>query len=82
MTRDEKRRIAVGFHTIYDEPSDFPNHIVLRVHWIFPNGSTVIDSIGCLYDTVGEAMIECREAGLYWLGRYPDDEPQIVGVFI
>jgi hypothetical protein len=66
---------------VFANPLDFPRHCVVRVQWASRTGVTAAP-IGCLYDTVDEAMAECAARGLAWIGRYPEDEPQIVGVWV
>lgn len=63
---------------------DFPGKVVVRQQWAVPRPPTysVVSPIGCLYDTVQEAIADCQRLGLTWIGRYEDDDPVILGAFI
>lgn len=63
---------------IYDHPSDFPEHVVVRKQYALRTGDVLPASIGCLYDYLEEARADLMPLGLYCLIRHPDDDPAIV----
>lgn len=62
-------------YTVYEHPTDFPEHYVVRVLTIVPR-RVVIDPIGCLCDTLAEARTQIPW-GMVNVGRDPTDDPAI-----
>jgi len=62
--------------TIYESPKDFPGKFVVRKHIILP-GKTFPTGEYALFDSLEEARDAIPE-GCANLGRYAEDEPQIV----
>ena len=62
--------------TIYNHPADHPHHIVLTSWAITSDGPELMGSALC--DTVEEARAVPRGAGMFCLGRAPEDDPTVV----
>ncbi len=67
--------------TVYERPSDFPDHIVVRPCWV-ARGAIQHSPMACLFDSFLEAQEEMAHTGLYWMPRYPADDPVIMGVWM
>jgi hypothetical protein len=68
--------------TIYDHPSDYPNHFVVRRHGIDADFNVPLVDAKCkLADSLEEAR-ELLPPGLHCLGREPEDDPVIVETWI
>lgn len=68
---------------VYDHPLDFPQHAVVRQQWAVSGSDEPRRApVACLFDTLEEAMVDCRDRGLYWIGRSRDDDIAIYGVWI
>lgn len=69
--------------TVYDRPSDFPEHVVVRACWIVPGElDPRVATIACLYDTVEDVQGAMAWSGLYWLPRMVGDDPRILGTWM
>jgi hypothetical protein len=66
--------------TIYSHPSDYPGGYVVRRGVAYASGY-VPDKVAQYAPTL-EAAIRLLPPGLYPLGRQPDDDPVIVGVWV
>jgi hypothetical protein len=82
MPRDQVRAPAspLSLWVIYESPRDFPGRFVVRCHHV--NRGGVVPCDGCF---VCGSLAEARDYlpdGSYYLGRHPQDEPQIVEVWI
>lgn len=69
--------------TLYERPSDHPHHWVLRGATVVPGGF-VQDATAYLFHRreKAEAWMAQEYPGLSFIGRSPDDDPVIVGVFL
>jgi hypothetical protein len=68
--------MMLDMYVVYDHPTDFPNHFVVR-HWIIGAGSAK-PTDRCV---IGKTLDEVRTAiPAYYvrLERSPEDEPQIL----
>jgi len=78
-----KRSDPLELWTIYDHPTDFPNHFVAR-RWVVNKayGHATQDHI--LADTLAElrAALRIHRPWLYRLPRQPDDDKKIVEVWL
>jgi hypothetical protein len=72
---------TLTMYVIYDHPIDFPNHYVARRHFVLGGGRTNVDP-ACLISSSLEKLRACLPDGLYCLGRYPDDDPKILEVWL
>jgi len=74
---------VLSIWVVFDHPRDFPRHVVVREQRIVRGmREPVSAAVGCLYDTVDAAMKDWARRGLYWMPRYADDDPIIVGVWV
>jgi hypothetical protein len=65
---------------IYERPRDYPNQFVMRVWKIGAGTFSPTDDV-----TLADTLDEIRKnvpPGLYCLGRYADDDPCIVEVWL
>lgn len=70
-------------YVLYDNPTDFPGEFVIRVHNVMSVGKVEAEpELFFRTKNVGEAIDKMKEMGLYPLGRYPEDDPKIMNVFI
>lgn len=67
---------------VYQQPRDYPRHVVVREQWAKNDGTIDSAFTGCLYDTFDEAMAACEALGLTFLMRHPNDDPPIRGVWL
>lgn len=68
--------------TIYDRPRDHPQGVLVR-GWAIPaRGPATPHPQGRRFASVDEARRELCGRGLYCIGRYAQDEPQIVESWI
>lgn len=69
--------------TVYDKPSDYPEHVVVRP-CIVRTGQILHLAMHKLFATVDEARawIEETHPHMTRIPRHPDDEPQIVEVWL
>lgn len=74
MTRVSKTQMWM--YTIYDAPSDHPNHFVMRRHRIVPN-QVIPEYTAGLYTSLEQARADIPP-GCVNLGREEGDESQIV----
>lgn len=65
--------------TLYDHPLDYPAHYVVRESSASARG-VVHHRIACLYDTREEAKADFEQH--YWMPRWKDDDPTIVGAWL
>lgn len=81
MTEEKKTELSTVQVVIYDRPADYPNGFLVR-NWVIKAGMTIPGKVlGHSLATLDEARALVPE-GMYCLGRMPDDEPQIVEVWI
>ncbi len=68
--------------TIYDHPSDYPDHYVAREYLVTPDGPVRTDNIMLSADV--ERLRECflAEMGLACLSRSPEDDPTIMEIWL
>ena len=71
---------AVSQYAIYDHPSDFPDHFVVR-EWRVADGRVEPAEDCWLTKTLEEARA-IIPAGFYNVGRWTGDDPVIVEVWI
>lgn len=61
---------------IYDHPTDYPHHVVVRPwHGLAPSRHVI------LADTIGLARAALPQ-GLTAIARHPDDDPKIIGMYL
>lgn len=75
-----RRTNALSMWVIYNHPSDYPNSYVVR-EWVIEAGHAKPCGRWFVRDTIEE----CRDAlppGLVNIGRQPEDEPQIMEVWV
>lgn len=72
-------------YTIYKNPSDVPNHYVMR-GWDIEDGTMVPASEAIAVPVTDLALATLRQSlldmGLVCMGRQPDDDPVILEVWI
>jgi hypothetical protein len=66
---------------IYERPSDFPESYVVRRHVVEGAGSRACTEPLCIVPTL-EAARAAIPRGVLNIGRLPEDEPEIVEVWI
>lgn len=73
---------TLTLYTIYDHPRDYPDHVVVRWHWV--EDGRIVTGPGCCWvcDSVGQARSALRRQGLTSLGRHPKDDATIVETWI
>ena len=71
---------SLCMHVIYDHPSDFPHHYVVRRHHV-AGGRVVADRFAMPFDTLSGARSWCRALGLVSIGRLAEDDPAIAEVW-
>jgi hypothetical protein len=71
---------TISNYAIYDHPSDYPDHFVVRV-WRITDGRLDPAEECWLAKTLEDARA-LIPSGLYCLGRWPEDDPVIVEVWI
>lgn len=72
----------MSFWVIYDHPRDYPDHIMMRVWKVVPgNPNPVPQGDARLFDNIEQAR-ESLPKGLYNIGRYEQDDPNIAEVWI
>lgn len=67
----------IVMYTVYIHPLDYPDHFVVRRHFVTAEGSQPSPHLFHVADTLDEVRAGLPD-GLYCIGREPDDEPQIV----
>lgn len=65
---------------VYDHPRDMPDHFVARRHEVHPRGPVPTGDV-IKGNTLGEVRARLPP-GLYRMPRDPNDEPQIVEVWM
>jgi len=80
MTSGTPDAKGLAFWVIYNKPSDYPNHFVVRRQRALP-GEIVPEKLAQIAETLEEAR-KLIPPGLYCLGRFPDDDPVIVESWI
>ena len=68
--------------TVYRNSRDFPRHIVVRPFVATPDNETYFHRCCCVYNSLDEARADLEAMDLLNIGRYPEDEPQIVESWI
>lgn len=70
-------------YCIYNHPKDYPNHFVVR-RWAIGPGTMTPDNEPFMV-TVSMEDIHLKlgqEMGLFFIGRFPEDDPCIIGVYL
>jgi hypothetical protein len=67
--------------TVFDHPSDYPNHWVVRKSTI-AGGILVPDPHAHLFSTLALARTHCADQGLAPVPRFASDDPVIVEVWM
>lgn len=73
-------RIDMSQWVVYDHPRDYPNKYVLR-RWDIRGGSMIPTDDLHVADSL-EAIRQAVPPGLYRLGRFGEDDPCIVEVWL
>ncbi len=73
---------ALCLYVIYDSPLDYPGKHVLRRWTVIPMELAPDPEPLAVVDTLEEARTALPVDGLVNIGRYLEDEPQIVEVWI
>ena len=68
-------------HVIYDHPKDFPDHFVVREHYITAGGKCLPSLISHQFDTLDDARESVRYCRIC-IPRHPDDDKPIVESWI
>ena len=70
--------------TLYEGPLDAPLSWVIRGHDVWHDGTTHAQSDAYFAASRAEVTekFEDEHPRLYWLGRTPEDEPQIIGSWV
>ena len=77
----EEKEGVLEMFTIYDHPSDFPDHFVLR-RWVITSPGQAHPSLAAkFFDTIEEAR-EAVPPGLIRTERTENDDPTIVETWI
>lgn len=71
---------TISQYAIYDHPRDFPDHFVVR-EWLIKDGQVTPAEECWLTQTLEDARALIPR-GMYNFGRYPQDDPVIVEVWI
>lgn len=70
-------------YTVYNKPSDFPDHVVCRRWLCDADGTEKVDKeLFASYPTKEEMYNFLMSKGLVQMGRHQDDDPVILGNFI
>jgi hypothetical protein len=74
---------ALGFYVIYDHPTDYPEHFVVRVHWIVSGRVEPITEAIChTFVTLDEARQFAGQDGRVKINRHENDDSKIVETWI
>jgi hypothetical protein len=81
---------GLRIHTVFDNPSDFPGHIVVRVFAAQPDGTVLCDREALKWSYQGVDRVValrlarryCKRLGLVRLDRHPSDDPVIVETWV
>lgn len=71
---------ALEMYAVFDHPSDYPSHFVVR-HIVIPPGSPPMPGDCQLAESLAEAR-DFIPHGLVNIGRQPEDDPKIVEVWV
>lgn len=76
--------MSLSIFTIYDHPTDYPHHFVVREFIITKEGCFPAQS---LFLQMGDldvlhAAMRLQKPGLIFLPRQDDDDPKIIGVYL
>lgn len=66
---------------VYGQPSDFPDHVVIRRQYATRSGEVIAEPIAALYDTLDQARADLP-LDLACLLRHPDDDAAIIETWI
>ncbi len=66
---------------IYEKPSDFPNRCVARL-WDICGGDGRQTEVAVVAETLDEVRSKIPFQSMYSIGRFPEDDPYIVEVWI
>jgi hypothetical protein len=70
-------------YTVYNHPSDYPDHVVVRRHVILEKGISKPEAdLFFKADTWQEVRTEMYDRGLVSLGRNHGDDPKILETYI
>jgi hypothetical protein len=70
-------------YTVYDHPSDYPDHFVIRKFMIHPGGKQTVDKeLFFKSSDIEECRRQMRSMGLHCLSRDPTDDPVIVETWL
>lgn len=83
---EDSDRIVTTLWVVYERPLDYPDGFVIRAHYVVRDtqGRT-LTAVARVAHCVGPTLESVRRLlppGLHPLGRMPNDEPQIVEVWI
>jgi hypothetical protein len=67
-------------YTIYEKPTDYPDHFVVRKYFV-RGGETFPSLIASTFDTLASARLSLP-AGLCCVGRMSGDHPHIVETWL
>jgi hypothetical protein len=74
--------VGLTVWTVYDHPSDYPNHWVARRWVVDEAGPTTYRSDVFVRDDLNELRDQLSRMGLFPLGRSPEDDPTIVETWL
>lgn len=78
--RFDHRNELILQYTVYKSPRDYPGKFVIRQFYVDASGAR--PCVGYVCDTLDEARSLVEPFGLICMPRFPNDEPQIVEVWI
>jgi hypothetical protein len=84
MEKDMHPKKRVEIYVIYDHPSDYPDHYVVRRHLVEEGGKMSVDPKLHMQSKVLEVLQHSLvfEMGLTRLDREPGDDPVIIESYI
>ncbi len=72
----------LAIYTVYKHPKDYPDDFIVR-RFIIDSGIPVPDEEVFMYaKTVEEIHDRFVRAGKFFINRYEDDDPKIIGVYL
>jgi hypothetical protein len=69
------------FYVVYRNPSDYPGLYVVRRHWVH-SGGPIAEAAPLIVTQSLDSARAVIPADLYNIGRYPEDDPAILEVWV
>ncbi len=75
--------LSLPIYTIYDHPTDYPEHFVVRRAVINNEGNIIPDEKLHLQTNSLEMIHAIMQSdGLVFMGKHPNDDEKIIGTYI